>query len=108
MAEISGLSGWFRGVADVIVNDIYVVEVVNRYACVLQLVFLVVRAMQQVYNSARSMFGSPGNLLAIQRSYMDYILLGQQCVPILCMYGGMKEPSVYMHCCGLYLEVFTW
>lgn len=27
---------------------------------------------------------------------------------MLCLYGGMKESFMYMHCKGLYLGVFMW
>ena len=33
-------------------------------------------------------------------------------LPIICLSefleGGMKDPSVYMHCCGWYLRGCTW
>ncbi len=58
--------------------------------------------------NAHSMFGSPRSVFAVQRSVFGLYSLEPTMFPMPCSFGGIKEPFVYMHCCGLYLRVFMW
>ena len=66
------------------------------------------RAMNRALSSAHSLFGSPQSLYAIQRSLLGIYAPMPTMFLTLCLFGGMKEPSMYTHCCGLYLGVFIW
>ena len=55
-----------------------------------------------------SISGSPWSFFAIRMSLFGVYTPEPTMFPTLCSFGGMKEPSVYTQCCGLYLEVFMW
>ena len=52
------------------------------------------------------MFGSLGSPSAIHKSLLGPYILWVAMFPRPCLFGGMKEPSLYIHCCRLYLGVF--
>ena len=70
--------------------------------------FVIVRAMRRAYSSALSMFGKPGSLSAMRRLLFGLYTPEPAMFPIPCSSGGIKEPSVYVHCWGLYFRGFTW
>ena len=55
-----------------------------------------------------STFGSPRSLSTIRRLVFGLYTLEPTMFSMPCLSSGMKEPFVYMHCCGLYLGVFMW
>ena len=49
----------------------------------------------------------PGMFMQYKDHYLDYTLDPTKLI-MLCSSSHMKEPFVYMRCCGLYFKVFRW
>ena len=70
-------------------------------------VCMVLMAMSIAFSSALNMFWYPGSLSAMRISWLGLYTpdpaMSPSIRPSEFLVGGMKDPSVYIHCCGGYL-----
>ena len=75
-------------------------------------VCMVFMAISMALSSALRILGYPGNLSAIWVLLLGLYTPEPAILPTICpsefLEGGMKDPSVYIHCCGWYLRGCMW